>query len=101
MPRYGLSISIDLEKIEKDRIKLAKNGKKYLNVQSFIDTENEGKYGDHGFITQQKRQDEGHDVKLPICGNVKIFWSEGTDKWEDLPEKKKAADVDFEDTIPF
>jgi hypothetical protein len=52
MARYGISISIDLEKIDKERIKLAKNGRKYLNVQSFIDTE-PGEFGDHGFITQQ------------------------------------------------
>lgn len=92
--KYGISISIDLEKVDKARIRLAKNGKKYLNVQSFIDTDNPGQYGDHGFITQQKLEHEDKDLKLPICGNVKVFWREGA--VEATPEE-----ADFTDEIPF
>ena len=96
MARYGINISIDLEKIDKERIKLAKNGKKYLNVQSFIDTE-PGEFGDHGFITQQKLEHEPKDLKLPICGNVRIFWQEGGNQAPPAREEQ----VDFESDIPF
>lgn len=93
--KYGISISIDLEKVDKARIRLAKNGRKYLNVQSFIDTE-PGEFGDHGFITQQKLEHEPKDLKLPICGNVRIFWQEGA---VEAPPAREEAD--FTDDIPF
>lgn len=102
--KMGISISVDLEKIDKARIKTGNNGKKYLNLTSFVDPDNPGKYGDHGFITQQK--DKNEDVKMPICGNVKVFWQEVSHETPTpppgVPEGYSGVSPhDYEDSIPF
>lgn len=71
--KLGVSLRIDVTKIDKGRIYHGKKGK-YVNLVTFIDTESPGKYGDHGFLTHEKTKEEQSErVRLPIIGNVKIF----------------------------
>ena len=76
MAKLGISIKIDVTKIDKARLFHAKeSGAKYLDLVTFIDTENEGQYGDHGFITQSATKEEREaKVQMPILGNSTVFW---------------------------
>ncbi len=74
MSKIGVSIKIDVTKIDKNRLFQGKNGAKYLDCTTFIDTDNPGQYGDHGFISQDVTQEERQQgTRGAILGNVKVF----------------------------
>ena len=54
MSKIGISVSIDVNKIDKSRIKevTKKDGSeaKYVNMTTFINASEEDQYGKHGFI---------------------------------------------------
>jgi len=76
MAKIGISIKLDVTKIDKSRIFEGKKGR-YLDLTTFIDTSNEGEYGDHGFISQSTSKEERESgVQTPILGNVKVFFSD-------------------------
>jgi hypothetical protein len=76
MAKIGISIKIDVTKIDKARLFSGAKGT-YLDLTTFIDTDNEGQYGDHGFISQSVSKDErDQGVKTPILGNCKVFFSD-------------------------
>ena len=76
MAKIGISIKIDVTKIEKARLFSGSKGT-YLDLTTFIDTDNEGQYGDHGFISQSVSKEEREQgVKTPILGNCKVFFSD-------------------------
>lgn len=75
MSKIGISIKIDVNKIDKARLFAAQSGAKYLDLTMFLDPDSEGQYGDHGFITQSASKEERDGgLKLPILGNGKIFF---------------------------
>jgi len=75
--RIGVSLKIDVTKLDKSRFYIGKKGK-YIDLVSFIDTENTSEYGDNGVISQSVSQEERQNgVKLPILGNAKIFFTDG------------------------
>ena len=75
MAKLGISIKIDVSKIDKSRLFKGEKGT-YLDLTTFIDTENEGQYGDHGFISQSVTKEEREQsVQTPILGNVKVFFN--------------------------
>ena len=76
MSKFRINYSIDVKSIDKARLIEHKNGKTYLNMTMLIDPENPSQYGDHGFTTQQKDQNEPKELQLPIIGNAKIVWKE-------------------------
>ena len=77
MSKIGVRLSIDVKSIEKARLVEHSNGKVYLNMTAFIDPHNEGKYGDHGMITQDvSKEEKDNGVKGAILGNCKVFWQE-------------------------
>jgi hypothetical protein len=77
MPKYGISLKIDVKKIDKERLFKGQKGT-YLDMTFFLDTENESQYGDNGTITQSvSKEEKDNGVKLPIMGNGKIFWTDG------------------------
>ena len=77
--KLGISIKIDVTKIDKARIHKGKKGK-YLNLTTFIDTENDGQFGEHGFISQSLSKEEREQgVKTPILGNCKVFFTKASD----------------------
>ena len=49
MSKIGISIDINVSKILKERLYQGKQGV-YLNLTTFIDTENQDIYGNNGFI---------------------------------------------------
>ena len=100
MARFGLNIKVDVNKIKKSRLFKGEKGT-YLDLTTFINTEEEDQYGNHGFISQATSKEErGQGVKTPILGNVKVFFSDSSERQEERPPNFPSDDVD-EDEIPF
>lgn len=89
--KAGMSLKIDVTKIDKSRIFNANSGAKYVDLTVFVDTENPSKYGDHGMIKHSTTKEERENgVEMAILGNAKVFWHE--DGWEQ-PEPDPAQGV--------
>lgn len=102
--KIGVNINIELGKIDKSRIFVAKNGKKYLSLTTFIDPDNAGQYGDHGMIVHDRLNEQ--ETRPPIVGNVKVFWRDQAerqmpDKAPPLPSQDAQGMDNFDDDIPF
>ena len=75
MSKIGISIKLDLKKIDKARLFAAQSGALYLDLTMFVDPDNEGQYGDHGIVTQTvSKEERDQNVQMPIAGNGKIFY---------------------------
>ncbi len=75
MSKIGISIKLDVKKLDKARFFAAQSGALYVDLTMFLDPNNEGQYGDHGFITQSTTKEERDaNVQMPILGNGKIFY---------------------------
>ena len=93
--KLGISIKIDVTKIDKSRIFEGQKGK-YLTMTTFIDMDNEDNYGNHGFISQSvSKEEKGQGIQTPILGNCKIFW--GIDQ---KPQQQNTQHIPDEN-IPF
>ena len=55
--KIGLSVKIDVTKIDKKRLYAGKKGT-YLDLTTFINTDETNEYGDHGFISQSLDKEE-------------------------------------------
>lgn len=75
MSKIGISIKLDVKKLDKARFFAAQSGALYVDLTMFLDPDSEGQYGDHGFITQSTSKEEREqNVQMPILGNGKIFY---------------------------
>ena len=75
MSKIGISIKLDVKKLDKARFFAAQSGALYVDLTMFLDPDNEGQYGDHGFATQSTSKEEREQgVQMPILGNGKIFY---------------------------
>ena len=75
MSKIGISVKLDVKKLDKARFFAAQSGALYVDLTMFLDANNEGQYGDHGFITQSTTKEEREQsVQMPILGNGKIFY---------------------------
>ena len=101
--KVGISIKIDVTKIDKARLYKGKKGT-YLDLTTFINTDEKDEYDNNGFITQSPTEQERQEkTKMPILGNVQVFWTEGrNEKPHQKPgENVPAAEYDLDDDIPF
>ena len=103
MNKIGVRLKIAVNKIDKERLFKGKNV--YLDATVFIDKDNPGQYGDHGFITQDiKKEERDSGMKAPIIGNVEVFWVDGQQQSQQQPLEQAGGFDDFEETgdrIPF
>tara|TARA_R110000796_G_scaffold4321_2_gene16760 strand:+ start:168 stop:518 length:351 start_codon:yes stop_codon:yes gene_type:complete len=77
MSKIGVSLKIDVSKIEKARLFKGAKGT-YLDATVFIDIDQLDQYGNSGMITQDvKKEEKDAGTKGPILGNCKLFWTEG------------------------
>lgn len=75
MAKIGISIKLDVKKLDKARFFAAQSGAVYVDLTMFLDPDSEGTYGDHGFITQSiSKEERDQQVQMPILGNGKIFY---------------------------
>ena len=102
MAKIGVSLKIDVTKIEKAKMFKGEKGT-YLDATIFIDLDNEDQYGNHGMVVQTWK--DAPKGETPILGNGKIFWREGLQQGgqqqQGHPTQNKEPDFDFDDTIPF
>lgn len=78
--KVGLSVRIDVTKIEKERLYKGSKGT-YLDLTTFVDTDQVDQYDNNGFISQSVDKEEREQgVKTPILGNVKVFYTDGSDQ---------------------
>lgn len=76
MGKIGVSLKIDVSKIDKARLFKGAKGI-YLDATVFIDPDNKDQYDNNGMITQDVSKDEkAQGVQGNILGNVQVFWHE-------------------------
>ena len=114
MAKYGVSLKIDVSKIDKARLFKGEKGI-YLDATVFIDEGEADQYGNNGMITQDVTKDErANKVQGNILGNCKVFWRDdgagsSGNRQEDYRghtgsnQKNPTTEPadDFEDSIPF
>ena len=92
MAKLGISIKIDVSKIDKDRLFKGAKGT-YLDLTTFIDTDNPGQYGDHGFISQSVSKDEREqNIQGNILGNCTVFFG--------LPQQQAPQQQNYQQQAP-
>ena len=105
--KIGLSLKIDVTKIDKVRLYKGQKGT-YLDATVFVDMDNEDQYGNNGMITQKWK--DSQDGKTPILGNSRVFWREDSQSSQSHPkrqpqqqnqEQQNDPDFDFDDNMPF
>lgn len=101
MPKYGVNLKIDVTKIDKERLFKGEKGT-YLDLTTFIDTENQSQYGDNGTISQAIDQDErDQGVKMPIIGNARVFWEGNSQENHQPSQPQNQPAPQSDDDIPF
>jgi len=100
--KIGISIKLDVTKIQKDRLFKGERGT-YLDLTTFIDTDNADQYQNHGFISQSQTKEERASgaERTPILGNCKVFYTDGNAS--QAPQQAAAPPAnDFDDEdLPF
>ena len=101
MNKIGVSFSINVSQIEKERLYAGKKGK-YLDCTVFIDPTAD-QYGQNGMIVQSvSKEEKSQGVKGPILGNCKIFWTDGQQQQQPQQQQPQQPVDDFVgDEIPF
>ncbi len=80
MSKIGINISINVSKIDKTRLFKGKKGM-YMDLTTFIDTDNLDQYDNNGFISQSTSKEEREaEVRTPILGNCKVFFNDASEK---------------------
>ena len=106
--KIGVNMSINVSKIDKARLFEGKQGK-YLDVITFIDIDEVGKYGHNGMvvegITKEEKDAGGQGT---ILGNAKVFWRDdgkpvaGKEQGgQQQAPAQPAPNTDYDDDIPF
>ena len=98
MSKIGVSLSIDVTKLDKSAFYSGKKGT-YVSLTTFIDLDNKDEYDNNGFVTQELGKDRKNE-KGRILGNCRVFWSDTEDKKPEKVAQPEPA-LDFEDDIPF
>ena len=111
MSKIGVSLKIDVSKIDKARLFKGAKGV-YLDATAFIDLDELDQYGNSGMITQDvTKEEKDNKVQGPILGNSKVFWKgEGkqqsqSDQYQSRESQQAPAPGAFDDfddsSIPF
>jgi len=100
--KIGLSIKIDVTKIDKARLFKGEKGT-YLDLTTFIDTEQKDQYDNNGFISQSVTKEEraAGNVQTPILGNVRIFFMGEGLASQPRNSEPGSDDDELNDEIPF
>lgn len=102
--KIGVEVKIDVKKIDKARLYQGEKGT-YLTMTTFIDTDQLDQYGNNGFISHKKEQNEQDNT--PILGNVKVFWSDAQQQNQAGQQQgynnqqQAQQQSQFDDDVPF
>jgi hypothetical protein len=104
MAKIGVSLKINVSKIDKARLYVGKKGT-YLDATVFIDLDELDQFGNSGMISQSVSQEERQaGTKGEVLGDSKVFWrDEGQAPQASKPQGNSGPDPvdDFDDDIPF
>ncbi len=115
MSKVGISIRVDVSKIDKARLYKGEKGT-YLDLTAFVDLDEHDQYGNNGLIKQSTSKEERDSgVDLPILGNSKVFFkSDGSfqkqapqqapsQNFQQPPSQPQGGGMDgmTDDDIPF
>lgn len=105
MAKVGVSLKIDVTKIEKARLFKGQKGT-YLDCTVFVDLGEADQYGNHGMITQDVSKEEREaGTRGAILGNCKVFYRDGLDQAPPAPAPQQPAQaggmMDDDSDIPF
>ena len=79
--KVGLSVRIDVTKIDKARLYKGAKGT-YLDLTTFVDTEQQDQYENNGFISQSTTKEEREaQVQTPILGTSSITLPQDLHRW--------------------
>lgn len=99
--KLGIALKLDVAKLDKARFFRGKKGV-YADLTCFVDTENTSQYGDNGVISQSVSQEERQNgVKLPILGNAKIFYTDGSSQHNERTNDTHDSQPDDSQDVPF
>ena len=100
--KIGLSVRIDVTKIEKARLYAGAKGT-YLDLTTFVDTEEKDQYENNGFISQSVDKEEREQgMQTPILGNVKVFFTDGAQSSpQSSPQSAPQGLTVIDEDIPF
>ena len=94
MAKVGVSLKINLSKLDKARLFKGQNGNVYLDATVFVDLEEKDQYGNSGMITQDVTKDEkASGVKGNILGNCKVFWRDQQQAQQAPQQRQQAQQV--------
>jgi|TARA_R110000824_G_scaffold385643_2_gene579950 hypothetical protein len=104
MATVGISASIDVSKIDKEKLIKGKKGT-YLNITAFVDLDNKDQYDNNGMVTQSVTSEEREaGTRGVILGNTKVFF-QGESKQNKPKQNTSSLQVesfeDLSDDIPF
>ena len=93
-----ISVSIDLTKIDRTRIKVGKNGQKYYDILISVNDEKD-KYDNDCSVQQGQTQNERESKAEKVyLGNGKTIWTneiaDGQPTKQDIPAKNEFTNVD-------
>ena len=103
--KIGVSLKIDVSKIDKARLFKGQKGI-YLDATAFIDLDQLDEYGNSGMITQDVSKDErAQGVKGNILGNSKVFFKDNGQPTQTVHHQQAQAPQPsgdgLDDSIPF
>lgn len=95
MARLGINVRIDVNKIDKAKLYKGEKGT-YLDLTTWVDTDNKDQYDNNGFISQSTTKEEREaGVQTPILGNVNIFYKDVSSSSNEVEQQALEEDVPF------
>lgn len=87
-----ISVSIDLNKLDKSRIVEGKNGSKYYNFTINVNDEKD-QYGNDASVTiSQTAEERQAEAQRTFVGNGRVVWSNNSSKQNNSQPKEEIDD---------
>lgn len=115
MAKIGVSLKIDVTKIDKSKLFFGEKGK-YLDATVFIEIDEKDQYGNNGMIVESvSKEDKQNGVRGNILGNCKVFFNKSQEtqqqgfkpnannasKFQHAPPTERSQEHNFDDDINF
>lgn len=101
-----ISVSIDLNKLDKSRIVEGKNGSKYYNLSVIVNDEKDQYGNDVSVTTAQTKEEREAKAQRTFVGNGRVIWSGQNNnnlQSNQTPSNQyqKTIGNDTDDSLPF
>jgi hypothetical protein len=100
--RMGISLTIDVMKLDKSRFIAKQNGGKECDLTLWLSPNKPDKFDNHGGIQISLSKDERQAGKeAPYVGNARVFWAKAEIPADESAPVEDDAVQKFDDDIPF